>query len=62
MIALHTREVRTLGDLDFYVKHQLDIIFAGLLAKPQKRASSPVARQRNKASAARTPRKTRRGG
>jgi hypothetical protein len=62
MIALHTREVRTLGDLDFYVKHQLDIIFAGLLAKPQKRASSPVARQRDKASAARAPRKTRRGG
>jgi AcrR family transcriptional regulator len=30
MIALHTREVRALGDLDFFVKHQLDIIFAGL--------------------------------
>jgi TetR/AcrR family transcriptional regulator, cholesterol catabolism regulator len=32
MIALHTREVRALGDLDFFVKHQLDIIFAGLQA------------------------------
>lgn len=30
MIALHTREVRTLGDLESYVKHQLDMIFAGL--------------------------------
>ncbi|HVZ52010.1 MAG TPA: TetR/AcrR family transcriptional regulator [Pseudolabrys sp.] len=34
MIALHTREVRTLGDLDFYVKHELDMIFAGVLAEP----------------------------
>jgi AcrR family transcriptional regulator len=58
MIALHTREVRTLGDLDFYVKHQLDIIFAGLLAEPWKRATSSTARQRGKASAGRTPRKT----
>jgi hypothetical protein len=61
MIALHTREVRTLGDLDFYVKHQLDIIFAGLLAKPQKRAADLSKRQRSKASASRTLRKTRRG-
>lgn len=30
MIALHTREVRAQGDLDFFVKSQLDIIFAGL--------------------------------
>jgi TetR/AcrR family transcriptional regulator, cholesterol catabolism regulator len=32
MIALHTREVRSLGDLDFFVDHQLDVIFAGLRA------------------------------
>jgi AcrR family transcriptional regulator len=37
MIALHTREVRTLGDLDFFVEHQLDVIFAGLLAEPRER-------------------------
>jgi AcrR family transcriptional regulator len=45
MIALHTREVRTLGDLDFYVRHQLDIIFAGLVATPQRRADRPKARK-----------------
>jgi TetR/AcrR family transcriptional regulator, cholesterol catabolism regulator len=37
MIALHTREVRTLGDLDFYVQHQLDMIFAGLQGESQGR-------------------------
>lgn len=41
MIALHTREVRTLGDLDFYVRHQLDVIFAGLQSAPQ---TPPAAR------------------
>lgn len=38
MIALHTREVRTLGNLDFYVAHQLDVLFAGLEAKPRPKA------------------------
>src|SRR5262245_16420636 len=31
MIALHTREVRNLVDLDDFIKYQLDSIFAGLL-------------------------------
>jgi AcrR family transcriptional regulator len=38
MIALHTREVRAIGDLDAYISYQLDSIFAGLLASPEKRA------------------------
>lgn len=61
MIALHTREVRTLGDLDFYVKHQLGIIFAGLLAKSPNRsgAGSP---ERTKAAAARARPKVKRSG
>jgi AcrR family transcriptional regulator len=37
LIALHTREVRAIGDLDAYVSYQLDSIFAGLLAKPERR-------------------------
>lgn len=37
MIALHTREVRAVGDLDAYINYQLDSIFAGLLEKPGKR-------------------------
>jgi AcrR family transcriptional regulator len=42
MIALHTREVRALGDLDFFVKHQLDVIFAGLRGDPNG-TTSPAA-------------------
>ncbi|MGH7783235.1 MAG: TetR/AcrR family transcriptional regulator, partial [Candidatus Binatia bacterium] len=38
MIALHTREVRAMGDLDAYISYQLDSIFAGLLMSPGKRA------------------------
>jgi AcrR family transcriptional regulator len=34
MIALHTREIRAMGDLDAYVKHQLEFILSGLLAGP----------------------------
>ena len=37
LIALHTREVRAIGDLDAYISYQLDSIFAGLLAKPERR-------------------------
>ena len=37
MIALHTREVRAIGDLDAYINYQLDSIFAGLLVAPEKR-------------------------
>jgi len=52
MIALHTREVRALGDLDAYINYQLDSIFAGLLAKPNKRArSTPVTRSGRKSKA-----------
>jgi hypothetical protein len=37
MIALHTREVRTMGNLDDYINFQLDSIFAGLMVAPEKR-------------------------
>jgi AcrR family transcriptional regulator len=40
MIALHTREVRALGDLDVFVENQLDIIFAGLEAPSAGRRKS----------------------
>ena len=43
MIALHTREVRTLGDLDFFVAHQLEVIFAGLQAEPLPKVKSKPA-------------------
>ncbi len=33
MIALHTREVREIADLDTYIKFQTETIFAGLLTK-----------------------------
>jgi AcrR family transcriptional regulator len=51
MLALHTREVRQLVDLDGYIKFHLDSIFAALLApsetgtgkqKPKKPAKSPA--------------------
>ncbi len=42
MIALHTREVRALGDLDFFVKAQLEIATAGLQAA----SAAPTARAR----------------
>ncbi|MBV6486504.1 MAG: TetR/AcrR family transcriptional regulator [Pseudorhodoplanes sp.] len=61
MIALHTREVRTLGDLDFYVAHQLDIIFAGVLAAPRQRQVAPAARGRGKAAAAQSRQKKKHG-
>lgn len=48
LIALHTREVRAIGDLDAYVSYQLDSIFAGLLKKPERRI-----RRNGKAKAAR---------
>ncbi len=37
MIALHSREVRAIGELDAYINYQLDSIFAGLLVTPSKR-------------------------
>ena len=61
MIALHTREVRTLGDLDFFIEHQLDIIFAGVLAAPRKHAGAASARGRGKPVEARTMQKKKRG-
>lgn len=42
MIALHTREVKAIGDLDAYINYQLESIFAGLLVSPQKRKRRPV--------------------
>ena len=52
MIALHTREVRAVGDLDAYINYQLDSIFAGLLVAPEKRTSG--SRQRAKVASMRT--------
>jgi AcrR family transcriptional regulator len=59
MIALHTREVRNLVDLDDFIKYQLDSIFAGLLLNPEKRRSGQ-ARRRLVASAAKGAVRTRR--
>jgi AcrR family transcriptional regulator len=53
MIALHTREVRAMGDLDDYINYQLDSIFAGLLVAPEKRAVGSTARRSAKAAPAR---------
>jgi hypothetical protein len=58
MIALHTREVRTLGDFDFYVKHQLEIIFAGLLIEQRNKARREALR---KGAGAPAPGKPKRG-
>jgi AcrR family transcriptional regulator len=54
MIALHTREVRAMGDLDHYIKYQLGSIFAGLLASPERR----IRRRRSIASAAKAAKKS----
>jgi hypothetical protein len=61
MIALHSREVRAIGDLDAYINYQLDSIFVGLLVTPAKhRLDSGVRRQTKVASArAKSPKKTR---
>jgi len=37
MIALHTREVRMITDLDDYINFQIESIFSGLLVSPEKR-------------------------
>lgn len=42
MIALHTREVRQITDLDGYIKFQTETIFAGLLASPSNAAARSV--------------------
>ena len=39
MIALHTREIRMLGDLENYINFQTETIFSGLLVSPEKRRS-----------------------
>jgi hypothetical protein len=57
MISLHTREVRTLGDLDFYVKHQLDMIFAGLQVAPRERSGAAATRRRGRSTATRAKKK-----
>jgi AcrR family transcriptional regulator len=45
MIALHTREVRKLTDLDGYIKFHLEAIFAGLLAPQSSRTVRPAVRK-----------------
>lgn len=57
MIALHSREVKAVGDLDAYINYQLDSIFAGLLASPDKRG--PSARPRVKTARVKMAQKTR---
>jgi AcrR family transcriptional regulator len=47
MIALHTREVRKLTDLDGYIKFHLESIFAGLLAPRAGRNAKSSARKRS---------------
>ncbi len=41
MIALHTREVREITDLDNYIKLQTQMIFAGLLTEPGAAGKAP---------------------
>jgi len=41
MIALHTREVREITDLESYIKFQTQMIFAGLLAEPNGAGKAP---------------------
>ena len=41
MIALHTREVREITDLDDYIKLQTQMILAGLLAEPNGAGKAP---------------------
>jgi hypothetical protein len=45
MIALHTREVREITNLDGYIKFQLQSIFAGLLVSPSKGAGKPATKK-----------------
>ncbi len=61
MIALHTREVRAIGDLGDYINFQLDSIFAGLLAAPEKRRLGSGVRKATKVATARAkmPKRTR---
>jgi len=61
MIALHTREVRAMGDLDDYINFQLDSIFAGLLVDPEKRRLGSGVRRQAKVARAqmKTAKKTR---
>lgn len=40
MFALHTREVRTITDLDSYINFQIESIFSGLLVAPEKRRAN----------------------
>ncbi|HVX99307.1 MAG TPA: TetR/AcrR family transcriptional regulator [Pseudorhodoplanes sp.] len=54
MIALHTREVRTLVDLDDYIRHQLDLIFFGLLVHPDRHAAAAGRRRKTAAPAVRS--------
>lgn len=61
MIALHSREVRAIGELDAYINYQLDSIFAGLLVIPSKRRFDMGGRRQTRfASAqAKSPKKAR---
>ena len=45
MIALHTREVRAIGDLDAYISYQMESIFAGLLVAPDTRRKGVKAKK-----------------
>jgi TetR/AcrR family transcriptional regulator, cholesterol catabolism regulator len=48
MIALHTRELRAIANLDDYIEFQLDSIFSGLLVAPEKRRTRSVSSTRPK--------------
>ncbi len=60
LIALHTREVRAIGDIDAYINFQLDLIFSGLLVAPEKRRLGSGVRRYAKMALARAkmPKKT----
>lgn len=48
MMALHTREVREITDVEGYIRFQLDSVFAGLLVTPKKLVAKPATKNGGK--------------
>ena len=47
-IALHTREVRELTNLNQYIDYQLKMLFAGLIAEPDGKKKKAVSKAASK--------------
>src|SRR5262245_57890103 len=50
MVALHTREIRALADLEDYISFQTDSIFSGLLVSPEKRRTGSITLRSSRAN------------